>query len=77
MAAFDVYVEVLLTMRYRVPEAATPDEAEAIAEGWAEKGIKGNVVEREVMPGAAERVEEEDDFEDAHPEECDPYEDED
>jgi hypothetical protein len=74
MAAFDVYLDMLLTMRYRVPDAATPDEAEAIAEAWAEKGIKGAVVEREVMPGAAERVA--DDFEDDN-RECDPFEDED
>jgi len=73
MAAFDVYLDVLLTMRYRVSNAATPDEAESIAEGWAEKGIKGAVVEREVMPGAAERVSEEDDAEEL-PAECDPFE---
>ena len=75
MATFDVYLDVLLTMRYRVPDAATPDEAEAVAEGWAEKGIKGAVVEREVMPGAAERVAG-DDSEDEN-RECDPFEDED
>jgi hypothetical protein len=74
MAAFDVYLDVLLSMRYRVPDAATPDEAEGIAEKWAEAGIKGAVVEREILPGAAERVSG-DDFDEER--EADPYEEED
>ena len=74
MAAFDVYVDVLLTMRYRVHDAATPDEAESIAEELAEKGVKGKIVEREVMPGAAERATDRDE---EAPEDLDPFEEED
>jgi hypothetical protein len=75
MPAFDVYVEVMLTMRYRVHDAATPDEAETIAEGLAEEGIKGKVIEREILPGAAELVNEDEYDADQNP--SDPYEEDD
>lgn len=55
MAVFNVYIDVLLSMRYEV-RAATPDEAETLVEGMALRGVKGTVIEREVMSGAAERV---------------------
>lgn len=74
MAAFDVYIEILINMRYRVPSAATPDEAETIAEGWAEKGVKGAVIDREIGPAYAEAVNTNSPDDDR---ECDPFEEED
>jgi hypothetical protein len=66
VAAFDVYVDMQLRVRFRV-YAGTPSDAEDAAEELAENMEleDGEIIERDIMRGWADIVENEDDEENA------------
>lgn len=78
MPAFDVYVEVRLMMRYTVEGVDDQFDAEEKAEGWFNRGIKGEVVERELLGVNGEVAVAYNEQEDAEEKtQCDPWEEDD
>jgi hypothetical protein len=45
---YQVYIEVVQTHEFVVPDANSPEEAESIAEQWLEDGDQGTVTDRDI-----------------------------